>query len=85
MPQCLFAEAIPALSHATGRNSINGYFAAVTPAGDGNIDLMTKKRGDNVWPAVRDDTHWLHGDFRDVAYFYNYPLYDDIVAKGGLK
>lgn len=29
--------------------------------------------------------HWLHGDFRDVAYFYNYPLYDDIVAKGNLK
>ena len=28
---------------------------------------------------------WLHGDFRDVAYFYNFMLYDDIVSKGGLK
>jgi hypothetical protein len=23
---------------------------------------------------------WLHGDFRDVAYFYNYKLFDDMVG-----
>jgi hypothetical protein len=82
----LLAEAIPALSHATGSNPIDYFGVPVTIAGDGNIDLMTMKRGDNAWPSVRGSTHnWLHGDFRDVAYFYNYNLYDDIVSKGGLK
>ena len=85
----LLAEAIPALSHATGRNPIEDFGSPVNgdpDNPDGSIDLMTKKRSDNAWPAVRGSTHnWLHGDFRDVAYFYNFSLYNDIVNKGGLK
>jgi hypothetical protein len=85
----LLAEAIPALSHATGRNPIDHFGFPLNYQTYGNIDLMTLKR-DNGWPAVRlqdafKQDRWLHGDFRDVAYFYNYKLYDDIVSKGGLK
>jgi hypothetical protein len=84
----LLAEAIPALSHATGSNPIDGFGFPLDPHG-GNIDLMTMQRGDGLWPNIRLTSktkhRWLHGDFRDVAYFYNYKLYDDLVAKGNLK
>lgn len=28
---------------------------------------------------------WLHSDMKDMAYFYVYKLFDQIVEKGGLK
>ena len=28
---------------------------------------------------------WLHGDLKDVAFFYNFNLFKDIVGKGSLK
>ena len=28
---------------------------------------------------------WLHGDFRDVGYFFVCPLYDNICSRGGLR
>lgn len=51
---------------------------------------MSLKRDDFAWPWTRLTTpsifdHWLHGDFRDVAYFYNYKLYGDVVVKGALQ
>jgi hypothetical protein len=28
---------------------------------------------------------WLHGDLKDMAYFYNFKVFEDIVTKGELK
>lgn len=28
---------------------------------------------------------WLHSDMKDMAYFYVYPLYDELRQKGSLK
>ena len=52
--------------------------------------MMTdEKRQDAVWPPERigssSGDNWLHGDFKDVAYFYVYRLFDDVVTKGTLK
>ena len=74
-------EAIPALSRATGANAIPEAFSR------NNKDMMTLKNG---WPAGRMNSdhklnNWLHGDFRDVGYFFVYRLYDDICTRGVLR
>jgi hypothetical protein len=39
------------------------------------------------WPdrGYPDYRQWLHNDMKDVAYFFTYPLFDEIVTDGGLK
>ena len=75
----LLAEAIPALSFATGSNSISNRFGFGANL-DMNGDFKTK--GMN-WP--RPNKNWEHSDYRVVAYSYNYGLYDDIKDRGDLK
>jgi hypothetical protein len=80
----VLAEAIPAMSRATGANAILGSFS-----GD-NFDMMIVGKSNNRWPASRiandvKQEKWLHGDFRDVAYFFVHPLYNDICTRGGLR
>ena len=29
--------------------------------------------------------HWIHGNLREMAYFYNFKVFEDVVAKGGLS
>ena len=29
--------------------------------------------------------NWFHSDMKDMAYFYVYPLYDELKTKGSLK
>jgi hypothetical protein len=70
----LLAEAIPALSFATGANPVPKAFGSA-----GNIDLMTLK--DTAWP--RQSGRWLHGDIVNIGYLYTYGFYDDVVKKGG--
>jgi len=56
-----------------------------------NMDMMGFKNG-TEWPAERQQDldlrdRWLHGDFRGVAYFFNFKLYDDICSpnRGGFQ
>jgi hypothetical protein len=30
-------------------------------------------------------TAWLHGDLKDIAYFFNHSIFTDVVNKGDLK
>jgi hypothetical protein len=81
----LFGEALPCLSQAAGRNLIGGQWDK-----DHSTDMMHEFMETGRWPEWRQrhiDTRnrWLHGDFRDVGYFFNHALYADIVQKGGLK
>lgn len=78
----VLAEAIPALSRATGANPVERRF------GDNNVNMMTTLK--NGWPAGRMNSdfklnNWLHGNFRDVGYFFVYRLYDDICTRGVLR
>jgi hypothetical protein len=74
----LLAEAIPALSLAAGRNSID------IIGGTRNWNL--NDRGKDGWPSSRGG-RWYHGDAKDVAYRYNHPLWEAWVSSdyGDLK
>jgi hypothetical protein len=76
----LLAEAIPATSWATGGNMIDGRFS------ENNTDLMSLKNNQQ-WTAERDTDKWRHGDFKDVSYFFNFKLYDEMCSpsRGGLQ
>ena len=75
----LLADAIPALSNPSGRNSLGSV------AGNGNQDLDGLRRGDypSGWPD--DDNRWHHSDIKNIAFPYNYRAFDQIVNDGGLK
>lgn len=81
----LLAEAIPALSFAVGCNPVTLTFSE-------NRDMMMRCKNGAEWPLSRiadpdKGIRWLHGDYRDVAYYFVFPLYDDICspARGGLQ
>ena len=63
----LLAKGIPALSPPCGAGSVNGI------AGD--YDMTTKKM--NGWG--RDGNQWLHSDVKNMAYYYVYKLFDDLL------
>ena len=82
----LLAKSVPAVSCAAGRNSINDTFFTF---GQGNADMMSFRilTGPNQyqWPTSRSDQNWRHGDFKDVAYYFVYSLWDNVVQQGSLK
>ena len=67
--------AIPALSFPTGGNPI-----PLFDQQDRNVNLMDLKDG---WP--RSAGRWLHSDAKNVAYRYNYKLWEKWVDDGGLR
>ena len=78
----ILAGGIPALSHATGANSVAAFGQSQ------NIDLMgleTKDADGNfLWPSTRpldanQHPRWLHSDFDEVAYPFNFTLYNILV------
>lgn len=77
---------IPALTPATGRVSVSSVFD------DGeyyNLDSESQDNGmvkPHGWPIRSSyQTRWLHSDMKDVAFWYNYKLYEKIVDLGGLR
>ena len=73
------AEYVPAVSSPVGGNS-------TAPAQVENHDLNGSPyrsgwgRNDGVYLE-----NWFHSDMKDMAYFYVYPLYDELKTKGSLK
>ena len=77
------AKHVPALSSPVGGNP-------VLPTQRNNIDMNDPVEGvprPNKWgrnhPVFEDS--WLHSDMKDVAYFYVFKLYEQLVQKGDLK
>ena len=79
----MLAQGIPTITPAGGNQELEAAF--VTQNRKRNLDSMAFKP--NGWPNRGRDwkTRWLHSDMKDVAYFYNYSLYQFIVEQGGLK
>jgi hypothetical protein len=75
----LLALGIPALSGPVGSSTIK-------PTKIENVDINLLERPNN-WGRNHTDygTGWLHSDIINMAFFYNYKLFEDIVNKGGLK
>ncbi len=79
------AEMIPALSLPVGANPVSAF---VGPGGDRNFNMNTPAF-QNGWPEDRLNgdwqNRWLHGDYKAVAYFYVFGLFDKIRDLGGLN
>ena len=82
----LLARGLPALSGPTGGQIVNIKDVAGNPLPNRNINMDTVARP-NGWGRNHDDLQmrWLHGDLKDMAFFYNHKLFEDVTAKGGLK
>ncbi len=70
----IIARGVPALSYATAVSSIVG--------AQQNYDANVNKP--NGW-GRNDSTRWLHSDLKDMAHYYTYDLFDQIVTKRGLE
>jgi hypothetical protein len=77
----VLAEAIPSLSWATGANPVDNRF------GRRNLNMMVIGKNSNRWPESRIasdwEERWLHSDFKDIAYFFVFNLFDNIVRTQG--
>ena len=80
------AKYVTAVSHPVGGNPV--------PEGlileNVNMNLNADDGGvprPNQWgrPAVKNQTPWLHSDMKDIAFFYVYKLYEQLIRKGNLK
>ena len=73
------AKYVPAVSSPVGGNS-------TTPAQLENHDLNDASYR-NGWGRSHKIylDNWFHSDMKDMAYFYVYPLYDELKTKGNLK
>jgi hypothetical protein len=80
----LLAEAIPALSRATGRNSVEVFGREDAF----NFDMQNRYKNNGQWPPSRniDDENrkWKHSDLREIAYPYVYGLFVKFASQGEL-
>ena len=72
------AKYVPAVSSAVGGMQV---------LGDNEDHDLNSSEYRNGWgrPAVRNQTPWLHSDMKDMAFFYVYKLYEQLIQKGHLK
>jgi len=72
----ILAQGVPALSYAAGVNEIDGVAD--------NYDADSNKP--NGWGRSGAPYYdrWLHSDLKNMAYFYTYELFNEIVSEGGL-
>ncbi len=79
------AEYVPAVSSPVGGRAV-----LAVPGRDIDLNLDTAEQGiprPNGWgrnSAVYGQK-WFHSDMKDMAYFYVYPLYDELNTKGNFK
>ena len=72
----LLAAAIPAMSYAAAANPIE----EIERKGNKNFNMMAQKNGG--WP--RPSGKWQHSDFRDVAFSYVVPMFQEMINQGKL-
>ncbi len=74
----ILADAIPALSFAMGANGLQKWN---DESRNRNMELF--KTENMAWPDERG--RWKHSDIKNVAFPFNYRLFEDIIITGGLK
>ena len=75
------AEHVPAISSPVGGTLV---------AGDSiyenhDLDGLEFRNGWGRSTTHKYKTEWQHSDMKDMAFFYVYPLYDQLTTKGALK
>jgi hypothetical protein len=79
----MLAMGIPALSPSVGNRAISTRILLQNNQINLNPGNTYKPNG---WPnRTTFGQNWLHSDLRNVAYFYNYKLFEKIVNDGDLK
>lgn len=73
------AEYVPAVSSPVGGINLG---STTMPSFNLNDAQYRDGWGRNVDVYL---DQWLHSDMKDIAYFYVYPLYDELKTKGNLK
>ena len=81
------AKHVPALSSPVGGNAVER-----SPIRE-NVDMNLNEDRNGVprpngWGRNKDSTYklnWLHSDMKDMAYYYIFKLYEQLVTKGNLK
>ena len=78
------AKYVPAVSSPVGGREMG--------AVENNVDMNNDSADGGVprpnrWgrPAVKNQTPWMHSDMKDMAFFYVYKLYEQLIQKGHLK
>lgn len=76
----ILAKGMPALSGAAGAISVMGPFE------NNNMNSEAYRNG---WPRLVSEEpygqRWKHSDLKNVAYFFTYKLFNDVVTKGNLE
>ncbi len=54
-------------------------------AGGGDIAVCDMQEHRNGWPDERTDLRWYHGDIREMAYIYVWPVFENVVDAKGLN
>ena len=73
------AKYVPAIS-----SPIGGCAAFGNPDRAADLNSSSYRNGWGRTSSVYGAS-WLHSDMKDMSYYHVYPLYDEIVQKGGLK
>ena len=79
------AKYVPAISSPIGGRAVLG---GITRDVDLNLDSIEQGLPrPNGWGrnSAVYGSKWFHSDMKDMAYFYVYPLYDELKTKGNLK
>ena len=75
------------MSYAVAVNEVNK-LEQMNPGEDRNFNMpATLANEDSPWPTHSfqiDPDDWLHGDFKDVAIQYVYPMYEKMIELGNL-
>ncbi len=78
------AEYVPAVSSPVGGNRIWSETGKDINLNENSAQGLPRPNGWGRNHNVFDDS-WLHSDMKDMAYFYVYKLYDQLVTKGNLQ
>lgn len=78
------AKYVTAVSHPIGGNPVSLIRNNV------NMNLNSDDGGvprPNEWarPSENDGVPWKHSDMKDVAYYYVYKLFEQLIQEGNLK
>ena len=81
---CALAKYVPAVSSAVGGTRV---WNTLGMAIDLNEDSDLGVRRPNGWGRLHATfgESWFHSDMKDMAFFYVYQLYNDLITKGCLK
>jgi len=78
----ILGDGIPALSNAAGRNSMVNSFGV--PDADREMNAYRLGNyGQGLWPS--SDNRWHHSDIVNVAFPFNYKMFNQIITDGGLR